>query len=119
MRVDGRKSVYIPVLKQEGANTVKVIDATRNAINTFYGLPKSLDISLVFDQSVYIRDSVASLEREGIVGILLTAAMILLFLGNVRSTLIITTSIPLSLLVGFVMLNATGQTINIMTLGGP
>ena len=118
VRVDGRKSVYIPVLKQEGANTVKVIDATRDAINTFYGLPKSLDISLVFDQSVYIRDSVASLEREGIVGILLTAAMILLFLGNVRSTLIITTSIPLSLLVGFVMLNATGQTINIMTLGG-
>ncbi len=118
VRVDGRKSVYIPVLKQEGANTVKVIDATRNAIKTFYGLPKSLDISLVFDQSVYIRDSVASLEREGIVGILLTAAMILIFLGNVRSTLIITTSIPLSLLVGFVMLNATGQTINIMTLGG-
>ncbi|MGC8529197.1 MAG: efflux RND transporter permease subunit [Leptospirillia bacterium] len=118
VRVDGRKSVYIPVLKQEGANTVKVIDATRNAIKTFYGLPKSLDISLVFDQSVYIRDSVASLEREGIIGILLTAAMILIFLGNVRSTLIITTSIPLSLLVGFVMLNATGQTINIMTLGG-
>ena len=118
VRVDGRKSVYIPVLKQEGANTVKVIDATRNAIKTFYGLPKSLDISLVFDQSVYIRDSVASLEREGAVGILLTAAMILIFLGNVRSTLIITTSIPLSLLVGFVMLNATGQTINIMTLGG-
>ena len=118
VRVDGRKSVYIPVLKQEGANTVKVIDATRNAIKTFYGLPKSLDISLVFDQSVYIRDSVSSLEREGIVGILLTAAMILIFLGNVRSTLIITTSIPLSLLVGFVMLNATGQTINIMTLGG-
>ena len=118
VRVDGRKSVYIPVLKQEGANTVKVIDATRAAIKTFYGLPKSLDISLVFDQSVYIRDSVASLEREGIVGILLTAAMILIFLGNVRSTLIITTSIPLSLLVGFVMLNATGQTINIMTLGG-
>ena len=118
VRVDGRKSVYIPVLKQEGANTVKVIDATRDAINSFYGLPKSLDISLVFDQSVYIRDSVASLEREGLVGILLTAAMILLFLGNVRSTLIITTSIPLSLLVGFVMLNATGETINIMTLGG-
>ncbi|MEC4682778.1 MAG: efflux RND transporter permease subunit [Nitrospirota bacterium] len=118
VRVDGRKSVYIPVLKQEGANTVKVINATQNAIKTFYGLPKSLDISLVFDQSVYIRDSVSSLEREGLIGILLTAAMILLFLGNVRSTLIITTSIPLSLLVGFVMLNATGQTINIMTLGG-
>jgi len=118
VRVDGRKSVYIPVLKQEGANTVKVINATREAIKNFYGLPKSLDISLVFDQSVYIRDSVSSLEREGIVGILLTAAMILIFLGNVRSTLIITTSIPLSLLVGFVMLNATGQTINIMTLGG-
>ena len=116
--IDGRKSVYIPVLKQSGANTIKVIDATRAAINTFYGLPKSLDISLVFDQSVYIRESVASLEREGAVGIILTALMILVFLGNVRSTFIIITSIPLSLLVGFVMLNATGQTINIMTLGG-
>ncbi len=118
VRVDGRKSVYIPILKQEGANTVKVIDATQTAIKTFYGLPKSLDISLIFDQSVYIRDSVASLEREGIIGIILTALMILIFLGNIRSTLIISTSIPLSLLVGFVMLNATGQTINIMTLGG-
>jgi multidrug efflux pump subunit AcrB len=116
--IDGRKSVYIPVLKQAGANTIKVIDATRNAINSFYGLPKSLNISLIFDQSVYIRDSVASLEREGLVGILLTASMILIFLGNIRSTFIIITSIPLSLLVGFVMLNATGQTINIMTLGG-
>jgi multidrug efflux pump subunit AcrB len=118
VRIDGRKSVYIPLLKQEGANTVKVVDATRAAIKTFYGLPKSLKLDLIFDQSVYIKDSVSSLEREGIIGILLTALMILVFLGNFRSTFIIATSIPLSLLSGVAMLNGTNQTVNIMTLGG-
>ena len=118
VRIDGRKSVYIPLLKQEGANTVKVVNATRAALKTFYGLPKSLQLSLIFDQSVYIRESLSSLEREGAVGIILTAFMILIFLGNFRATLIIATSIPLSLLAGLIMLNATGQTINIMTLGG-
>jgi multidrug efflux pump subunit AcrB len=118
VRVDGRKSVYIPLLKQEGANTIKVVEATREALTSFYGLPKSLHLDLIFDQSVYIKDSVASLEREGIIGILLTALMILVFLGNFRSTLIIATSIPLSLLIGVTLLNGTGQTINIMTLGG-
>ena len=118
VRVDGRKSVYIPLLKQSGANTIKVVDATRKALHTFYGLPKSLKLSMIFDQSVYIKDSVDSLEREGIVGIVLTALMILVFLGNFRATFIIFTSIPLSLLTGISLLNATGQTINIMTLGG-
>uniref|UniRef100_A0A7C3QTQ3 Efflux RND transporter permease subunit n=1 Tax=Leptospirillum ferriphilum TaxID=178606 RepID=A0A7C3QTQ3_9BACT len=118
VRVDGRKSVYIPLLKQTGANTVKVVEATRKALKTFYGLPKSLRLSVIFDQSVYIKDSVASLEREGIIGIVLTALMILVFLGNIRATLIIFTSIPLSLLTGVFLLDATGQTINIMTLGG-
>ena len=118
VRVDGRKSVYIPLLKQEGANTVKVVEATRKALKTFYGLPKSLHLSVIFDQSVYIKDSAASLEREGIVGIILTAVMILVFLGNVRATLIIFTSIPLSLLSGVFLLDVSGQTINIMTLGG-
>ncbi len=118
VRVDGRKSVYIPLLKQSGANTVKVVDATRAALHTFYGLPKSLKLSLIFDQSVYIKESVSSLEREGILGIILTALMILIFLGSVRSTFIIATSIPLSLLTGVILLNFTGQTINIMTLGG-
>ena len=118
VRVDGRKSVYFPLLKQSGANTIKVVEATRKALKSFYGLPKSLHLSVIFDQSVYIKDSVASLEREGIVGIILTAAMILVFLGNVRATLIIFTSIPLSLLTGITLLHMTGQTINIMTLGG-
>lgn len=118
VRVDGRKSVYFPLLKQSGANTVKVVEATRKALKTFYGLPKSLHLSVIFDQSVYIKDSVASLEREGIIGIILTAIMILVFLGNVRATLIIFTSIPLSLLTGVSLLHWTGQTINIMTLGG-
>ncbi len=118
VRVDGRKSVYFPLLKQSGANTIKVVEATRKALKSFYGLPKSLHMSVIFDQSVYIKDSVASLEREGIVGIILTAFMILVFLGNVRATAIIFTSIPLSLLTGITLLHMTGQTINIMTLGG-
>ncbi len=118
VRVNGRRAIYIPILKQAGANTIAVIDGVKEAAARLKGLPADVDVKLIFDQSLYIRNAIATLQYEGLLGAGLACLMILVFLGSVRSMLVIGLAIPLSIATAFVLLYFTGHTINIMTLGG-
>src|SRR5213594_4167730 len=118
VRTDGQRSVYLRVNKQPIANTVEVVDALRRALPKMIGVPPGVKLGVSFDQSVYIRQSIKNLIDQAIEGSVLAAAVILVFLRNVTSTLIIAVAIPLSVLVSFITLYFTGQTLNVMTLGG-
>src|SRR5207249_2167027 len=118
VRISGRRAVYLPIMKQAGANTIQVIDGIKETLPKLLGLPKELTIRLIFDQSLYIRQAIQTLEHEGLLGGGLACLMVLLVLGSLRSTLIIALAIPLSILAAFVLLYITGHTVNIMTLGG-
>src|SRR5437667_86564 len=118
VRVNGRRSVYVPILKQAGANTLAVLDGVREALPKLKGLPADLEVQLLFDQSLYIRQALATVEHEMLLGGGLACVMILLFLGSVRSMLFMWLAIPLSITSALVLLYFTGHTINIMTLGG-
>jgi len=118
-RVDGHHSVLMTVLKTGSASTIDIIDRIKEMLPTIKAnLPDDLKINLLDDQSLFVRAAVNGVIREGILAAALTGLMILLFLGSWRSTLIITISIPLSVLVSIICLSAIGETINIMTLGG-
>ena len=119
VRVDGQKSVYLPILKQGGnSNTIQIVDGVRDRIKTLLDVPKTLIATVVFDQSQYVKTAVANVLREGGIGLVLTAVMILIFLGSVRGTVSVLLSIPISCLAAFLLLNAAGSTINTMVLGG-
>jgi multidrug efflux pump subunit AcrB len=105
-------------MKQAGANTIQVIDGIKEVLPKLVGLPKELTVKLLFDQSIYIRQAIQTLEHEGLLGGGLACLMVLLFLGSLRSTLIIAMAIPLSVTAAFIGLYFTGHTVNIMTLGG-
>ncbi|HEX2585820.1 MAG TPA: efflux RND transporter permease subunit, partial [Steroidobacteraceae bacterium] len=118
-RVDGHHSVLMTVLKTGSASTIDIIDRIKEQLPAIKAnLPDDLKIKLLDDQSLFVRAAVNGVIREGILAAALTGLMILLFLGSWRSTLIITISIPLSVLVSIICLSAIGETINIMTLGG-
>src|SRR6266853_1482755 len=117
--VNGRRTVYIPVTKTADASTLAVIQRIRQALPAMRNAaPEDVSIDLVFDQSVYVVNALRSLVREGILGAILTGLMVLLFLREWRSALIVVTTIPVALLSAVVWLWAAGETINIMTLGG-
>jgi len=116
--INGAPSVYIPVLRQVGANTISVVDGVKKLLPKVFGLPPGMKLKTIFDQSTYIRQAVDSLEHEAISGSVLASLMILIFLGSFRSTFAIFLSIPLSILAGAFGLYINGSTINIMTLGG-
>jgi hydrophobic/amphiphilic exporter-1 (mainly G- bacteria), HAE1 family len=116
--IDGQPSVYIPVLKQPGANTISVVEGVKDMLPQVVGVPAGMQLKAIFDQSGYIRDAVDSLEHEAVSGSVLASLVILIFLGSFRSTVAIFLSIPLSILAGAFGLFMGGQTINIMTLGG-
>jgi multidrug efflux pump subunit AcrB len=118
VRINGHRAVYLPIMKQAGANTLKVIDGIKEALPKLVGIPKEIVVKLLFDQSLYIRQSIHTLEHEGLLGGGLACLMVLLFLGSLRYTLIIALAIPLSVTAAFIGLYFTGHTINIMTLGG-
>jgi HAE1 family hydrophobic/amphiphilic exporter-1 len=119
VRVDGQRSVYLPILKQGGnSNTIAIVNGIKTAVSDLLDVPKSLKTKVVFDQSLYVKTAIWNVLQEGGIGLLLTAAMILLFLGSMRGTLSVMLSIPLSCLAAFLALNATGGTINTMVLGG-
>lgn len=118
VRTDGTRAVYLRVNKQPIANTVGVVDALRAALPKMIGIPPGVKLGISFDQSVYIRQSIQNLIEQALHGSLLAAAVILIFLRNLTSTLIISVSIPLSILVTFIVLYFTGQTLNVFTLGG-
>ncbi|MBX3236445.1 MAG: efflux RND transporter permease subunit [Nitrospiraceae bacterium] len=118
VRTDGKRSVYLRVNKQPTANTVEVVDALRRALPKMIGIPAGVQLGISFDQSVYIRQAIQNLIEQALHGSLLAAAVILLFLRNVTSTLIISVAIPLSILVTFIVLYFTNQSLNVFTMGG-
>ncbi|MBN8978168.1 MAG: efflux RND transporter permease subunit [Xanthobacteraceae bacterium] len=119
VHVDGGRSVLMMVLKAGAVSTLDIISGIKKKIvevrNT---LPESLKISLLGDQSVFVRGAILGVAIEGVIAAVLTSLMILLFLGSWRSTIIIAISIPLSVLGAIIMLALAGETLNIMTLGG-
>ena len=119
VRVDGQRSVYLPILKQGGnSNTIEVVNGIRLRIANLLDVPKSLVARVVFDQSAFVKTAISNLGHEGGIGLALTAAMILLFLGSRRATVAVMLSIPLSALAAFMAINLGGGTINTMVLGG-
>src|SRR5690242_7528192 len=116
---NGQRGVLMSIYKTGNASTLEIVDGVKRMLEYNKGsFPKDLKVNLFFDQSLYVRASIQGVLREALIAACLTAIMILLFLGNWKSTLIIAVSIPLSILVSVLCLSALGQTINIMTLGG-
>jgi multidrug efflux pump subunit AcrB len=119
VRQDGQRGVLVSVLKNGNASTLQVVNDLRALLpSALQTLPKSLKLTTLFDQSVFVKAAIAGVAREALIAACLTAALILLFLGNWRSTCIIAISIPLSILASILALWTIGETINIMTLGG-
>ncbi|MGK3991002.1 efflux RND transporter permease subunit [Sorangium sp. So ce136] len=119
VHVEGKRSVLLSVLKNGNASTLDVTSRIHAMLPaTLEKLPKELKVSLLFDQSIFVRAAVDGVVHEALIAAGLTALMILLFLGSWRSTLIVVISIPLSILVSIIALNALGYTLNVMTLGG-
>jgi len=118
-RVNGKNQVYIPIYRRNGSNIIADVNGVKAKIPTIEGqIPASIKLNTIFDQSVYVKHSVSGLLREGLTGIGLLCLVLLFFLGNFRSAFIVVISIPLALLVVFIGLSFTDNTINSMTLGG-
>ena len=119
VRIDGQPSVYLPVLKQGGdSNTIAIVDGIKTVISHLLDTPKELVTQVVFDQSRFVKSAIENLIDEGSIGLILTGAMILIFLGSLRATLGVFFSIPLSVLATFVVLSLGGNSIDSMILGG-
>src|SRR3989449_5124603 len=119
VRRDGRHSALLPILSNGSASTLAVVNGARQLMpKILAGLPSSLKVDFLFDQSIFVRAAVTGVIHEGVIAGCLTALMILLFLGSWRSTLIVITSIPLSILTSIIALKLLHQTLNVMTLGG-
>jgi multidrug efflux pump subunit AcrB len=116
---NGQRGVLMSVYKTGTASTLSIVDRVKQVLTAYRSsLPESLNLTIFFDQSLFVRAAIQGVMREALIAACLTAIMILLFLGNWKSTLIIAISIPLSILVSVLLLSALGETINIMTLGG-
>src|SRR5580765_597084 len=119
VRRDGRHSALLPILSNGSASTLTVVDQARTLMpKILAGLPSSLKVDFLFDQSVFVRAAITGVLHEGAIAGLLTALMILLFLRSWRSTVIVATSIPLSILTSVIVLKILNQSLNVMTLGG-
>ncbi len=118
VRVNGREATYIPITRQEGANTLEVTDGIRDKLPKLTEIPSGTTVKFIYDQSLYIRQAIANLQKEGLLGAGLAGLMIFLFLASVKAALVVGLAIPLSLTAALVALYLTGQTVNIMTLGG-
>jgi multidrug efflux pump subunit AcrB len=117
--VNGRRTVYIPVTKRADASTLSVVNEVKASLAQFQSaVPADIKIDYEFDQSSYVRNSLLSVVKEGLLGAFLTGLMVLLFLRDWRSSLVVVITIPFALLTAVVALWGAGQTINIMTLGG-
>jgi multidrug efflux pump subunit AcrB len=120
VRTNGQPSVLLTIMKTGSVSTLQIVDQIKNQVLPVSraSAPPGLNIKELFDQSIFVRASIEGVLREGVIAAALTAAMILLFLGSWRSTLIIAVSIPLSILCSIMALSAMGHTLNVMTLGG-
>lgn len=117
--INGKRSVYLPVIKKADASTLKVVENLKASIPKLKAaLPEDVDIKYVFDQSGYIERSLENLIHEGLLGAILTGVMVFLFLGDSRGALIVVLTIPIAILSAVIMLYMFGQTINVMTLSG-
>jgi len=119
VKQNGQRGVLLSLLKNGNASTLEIVNQLRDRLPaTALSLPKDLQITPLFDQSIFVKSAIEGVMHEAIIAACLTAAMILIFLGNWRSTCIIAVSIPLSILCSVFVLHALGETFNIMTLGG-
>ncbi len=119
VRVNGQKSVYVPILKQGGdTNTIAVVNGIRASIKNLRDIPPQLKTHVVFDQSLFVKQAISTVMREGGIGLFLTAVLILIFLGSLRATLAVFLSIPISVMVAFFLLHLGGKSINSMVLSG-
>jgi len=119
VRQDGKRGALLTVLKNGETSTLDIVDGVKQSIPRITaGLPPALRVVPLFDQSIFVRESISEVVREATIAAGLTGLMILLFLGSWRSTIIVCTSIPLSIATSMVILAALGETINVMTLGG-
>jgi len=116
--VDGKRQVYLPIYRQPGANSIKVVDMVRESVHKLESRLDGIKLRVVADQSIFIRHAIESITEETVIGGGLAALMVFFFLGNPRATIGIMLSIPLSLLFAFMGLKALGQSLNAMTLGG-
>ena len=118
-RVDGKEQVYLPIFKRPGANTIASVEAVKKALPGLKErMPDDVNLNVIFDQSSYVRNAISGLQNAGLGGLILVILVLILFLGNFRSSLIVAISLPLSVLFAFIMLYLTGQAINSITLGG-
>src|SRR5579871_989574 len=119
VRIDGQKSVYVPIFKQGGdSNTIAIVNGIKEAIKKLVDIPESLKTAVVFDQSVFVKLAISNVTREALIGLVLTGLMILIFLGSPRATVAVLLAVPLSMLVCLLITNYMGGSINTMILGG-
>ncbi|WP_366944077.1 efflux RND transporter permease subunit, partial [Ferrovum sp.] len=119
VKVDGQKSVLLTILKNGDTSTLSIVDDVKKMVpKLLQGLPDGLKVQQLADQSVFVKEAISGVVREGVTAALLTSLMILLFLGSWRSTLIVSMSIPLCILSSIAVLSMLGETLNVMTLGG-
>jgi multidrug efflux pump subunit AcrB len=119
VRQDGQRGLLLTALKNGGASTLDVVNALKAKLPSLLPLlPEGIEVKLLSDQSIFVKEAIAAVVHEALIAGALTALMLLLFLGNWRSTLIIAVSIPLSIFSSLIVLHLLGETINIMTLGG-
>jgi len=119
VRVNGQRSAYVPILKQGGdTNTIAVVDGIKNAIKSLRDIPAELETHVVFDQSLFVKQAISTVLHEGGVGLVLTAVLILVFLGSARATAAVFLSVPLSVMAALFLLHLGSGTINSMVLSG-
>jgi multidrug efflux pump subunit AcrB len=119
VHVNGKRATYLAILKHSDASTLAVVEATREALPVIKAsAPEGMDLKIDFDQSVFVRAAIVGVVREAILSSILVSLMILIFLGSWRSMVVVCTSIPLAIFTAIIGLNLSGDTVNIMTLGG-
>jgi multidrug efflux pump subunit AcrB len=119
VRVNGKRAAFLTIMKAGSASTLDIVKKVRDTLPKIQAnLPKELKVTLLFDQSIFVRAALAGVVKEAVIAATLTALMILLFLGSWRSTVIVAISIPLSILTSLIVMKFLGQTLNTMTLGG-
>jgi multidrug efflux pump subunit AcrB len=119
VRIDGQRSVYVPVFKQGGgSNTITIVNGMKAAIQHLVDIPESLRTSVVFDQSTFVKMAIKNVSKEALIGLVLTGVMVLVFLGSPRAMVAVLLSVPLSVVVCLLITDYTGGSINTMILGG-
>jgi multidrug efflux pump subunit AcrB len=119
VRIDGQRSVYVPVFKQGGnSNTITIVNGMKAAVKKLVDIPASLKTSVVFDQSLFVKLAISNVSREALIGLVLAGIMVLVFLGSARATLAVLLPVPLSALVCLLFTSTMGGSINTMLLGG-